>query len=96
MRILWSSEALDDLENILAYYYQETSQRVAEAVEKRIIGEIAALPPYLERIRASDRVPGTQELVVNKLPYIVFVQVRDDALIILNIVHTRKKFPAWL
>ncbi len=96
MRILWSSEALDDLENILAYYDQETSQRVAEAVEKRIIGEIAALPPYLERIRASDRVPGTRELVVNKLPYIVFVQVRDDALIILNIVHTRKKFPAWL
>ena len=96
MRILWSSEALDDLENILAYYDQEPSQRVAEAVEKRIIGEIAALPPYLERIRASDRVPGTRELVVNKLPYIVFVQVRDDALIILNIVHTRKKFPAWL
>jgi addiction module RelE/StbE family toxin len=96
VRILWSSEALDDLENILAYYDQETSQRVAEAVEKRIIGEIAALPPYLERIRASDRVPGTRELVVNKLPYIVFVQVRDDALIILNIVHTRKKFPAWL
>lgn len=96
MRILWTSEALDDLENILAYYYQEASPRVAEAVEKRIIGEIEALPPYLERIRTSDRVPGTRELVVNKLPYIVFVQVRDDALVILNVVHTRKKFPAEL
>ncbi len=94
MRILWTSEALDDLENILAYYYQETSPRVADAVEKRIIGEIEAFPPYLERIRASDRVPGTRELVVNKLPYIVFVQVRDDAHVILNVVHTRKKFPA--
>jgi toxin ParE1/3/4 len=94
MQILWTSEALDDLENILAYYYQEISPRVAGAVEKRIIGEIEALPPYLERIRASDRVPGTRELVVNKLPYIVFVQVRDDALVILNVVHTRKKFPA--
>jgi toxin ParE1/3/4 len=68
--------------------------RVADAVEKRIIGEIEALPPYLDRIRASDRVPGTRELVVNKLPYIVFVQVRDDAHVILNVVHTRKKFPA--
>jgi addiction module RelE/StbE family toxin len=94
MRILWTSEALDDLENILAYYYQEISPRVADAVEKRIIGEIEALPPYLDRIRASDRVPGTRELVVNKLPYILFVQVRDDTLVILNIVHTRKKFPA--
>jgi toxin ParE1/3/4 len=74
--------------------HQETSPRVADAVEKRIIGEIEALPPYLDRIRASDRVPGTRELVVNKLPYILFVQVRDDTLVILNIVHTRKKFPA--
>lgn len=45
MRILWSDEALGDLEEILAYYYLEASPRVAEAVEKRIVGEIEALPP---------------------------------------------------
>lgn len=93
MRILWTDEALIDLEEILVYYYLEASQRVAEAVEKRIVGEIEALPPYPERIRESNRIPGARELVVNKLPYLVFVQLRDDSIVVLNVVHTKRLFP---
>lgn len=93
MRILWTGEALNDLEEILAYYHLEASPRVAEAVERRIISEIEALAPYPERIRASDRIPGARELVVNKLPYVVFIQCRDDAIVVLSVVHTRKRFP---
>jgi toxin ParE1/3/4 len=93
MRILWTDEALVDLEEILAYYYLEGSPRVAEAVEKRIVGEIESLPTYPERIRKSDRIPGARELVVNKLPYVVFVQLRDDAIVVLNVVHTKRMFP---
>ena len=62
MRILWTDEALGDLEEILAYYYLEVSPRTAATVERRIIGEIEALPPYPERIRESDRIPGAREL----------------------------------
>lgn len=94
MRILWTDEALDDLEEILAYYYLEASPRTAATVERRIIGEIESLPPYPERIREGDRIPGARELVVNKLPYVVFVQVREDAIIVLNVVHTKRKFPS--
>ena len=93
MRILWTDEALDDLEEILAYYYLEASPRTAAAVERRIIGEVESLPPYPERIRESDRIPGARELVVTKLPYVVFVQVLEDAIIVLNVVHTKRKFP---
>ena len=93
MRILWTDEALDDLEEILAYYYLEASPRTAVAVERRIIGEIESLPPYPERIRESDRVPGARELVVAKLPYVVFVQVLEDSIVVLNVVHTKRKFP---
>lgn len=93
MRILWTDEALIDFEEILAYYYLEASPRVAEAVEKRIVGEIEALPPFPERIRESDRIPGARELVVNKLPYVVFVQFRDDDIVVLNVVHTKRMFP---
>lgn len=93
MQILWTDEALIDLEEILVYYYLEASQRVAEAVEKRIVGEIEALPPYPERIRESNRIPGARELVVNKLPYLVFVQLRDDSIVVLNAVHTKRLFP---
>ncbi len=93
MRILWTDEALEDLEEILAYYYLEASPRTAAAVERRIIGDIESLPPYPERIRASDRVPGSRELVVKKLPYIVFFKARGDEIVVLNIVHTKRKFP---
>ena len=93
MRILWTDEALIDFEEILAYYYLEAGPRVAEAVEKRIVGEIEALPPFPERIRESDRIPGARELVVNKLPYVVFVQFRDDDIVVLNVVHTKRMFP---
>lgn len=52
-------------------------------------------PPYPERIRESERVPGARELVVNKLPYVVFVQLSgDDAIVVLNVVHTKRQFPA--
>lgn len=92
MRILWTDEALIDFEEILAYYYLEASPRVAEAVEKRIVGEIKRFP-YPERIRESDRIPGARELVVNKLPYVVFFQHRDDTIVVLNVVHTKRMFP---
>jgi len=94
MRIVWTEEALSDLEEILVYYYLEASPRTATAVERRIIAEIEALPPFPERIRESDRIPGARELVVNKIPYVVFVQLKEDSIVVLNIVHTRKNFPA--
>ncbi len=94
MRILWTSEALSDLEEILAYYYLEASPRTAAAVEERITREIEALPPFPERIRDSDRVPGARELVVKKLPYVVFVQILGDEIVVLNVVHTKRKFPS--
>lgn len=93
MRTLWTDEALEDLEEILAYYYLEASPRTAAAVERRIIAGVEALPPYPERIRESDRVPGARELVVNKLPYNVFLQVTGDEIVVLNVLHTKRKFP---
>jgi len=93
MRILWTDEALADLEDIVVYYTLEASPRTAATVENRIIAEIESLPPFAERIRESDRIPGTRELVVSKLPYMVFVEIRAQDIIVLNIVHTRRKFP---
>ena len=94
MGIVWSSEALDDLEDILAYYYVEAGPRTAEAVERRIVGQVESLIPFPERIRESGRVPGARKLVIEKLPYIVFVQIIGDKVVVLNVVHTARKFPA--
>jgi len=93
MKILWTDEALDDLAEIVAYYYAKASPRTGELVERRIVEQVEGLPSFHERIRNSERIPGTRELVVNRLPYIVFVKLLPDAIIVLNVVHTARKFP---
>jgi toxin ParE1/3/4 len=94
MKLRWTDAALDDLAAIVTYYLEVASLWTAESVERRIVEAIVALLPFPERIRASERVPGARELVVHKLPYIVFVKVGSDDLVVLNIVHTARKFPA--
>ncbi|MFU2486075.1 type II toxin-antitoxin system RelE/ParE family toxin [Thauera sp. WH-1] len=94
MNILWTDEALDDFEEILVYYHSEAGPLTAEAVHSRIVAEIEALRVFPERIRASARIPGVRELVVRRLPYVALVQVTDDAVVVLNVVHTAREFPA--
>jgi len=93
VRIVWTDEALDDLADIIAYYYAVASPRTAESIRQRIVGQVEGLPPFPERIRQSDRIPGARELVVSRLPYVVFVKVTGDAIIVLDVVHTARKFP---
>jgi len=94
MAVFWTREALDDLENILAYYYLEVGPATAEAVERRIVSQIEALETFPERIRSSDRIPEARELVITRLPYIAFLRVQADGILVLNVVHTARKFPA--
>ena len=94
MNILWTGEALDDLEEILVYYHSEAGPLTAEAVHSRIVAEIEALRVFPERIRASMRIPGARELVIRRLPYIAFAKVTDDAVIVLNVIHTAREFPS--
>lgn len=94
MRIVWTDEALDDLEEVLAYYYVQAGPRIAGSIERRIVEQIEGLPPFPERIRKSDRIPDARELVINKLPYVVFVKLLPEAIVVLNVIHTARKFPA--
>jgi len=93
MRILWTDEALDDLAEIVTCYDAKASSSTAKLVERRIIQHVERLPPLPERIRKSDKITGAHELVVNRLPYIVFVKLRPEEIVVLNVVHTARKFP---
>lgn len=93
MPIFWREEALGDLKEILAYYHLNAGPTTAKVVLDRIVCEIVGLQTFPERIRASDRSPGACELVVTRLPYIVFLKVLHDKLVILAVVHTARKFP---
>ena len=92
-KVLWSEQAEIDLETILLYYWEQAGMRVAEAVYTRIRTQVAILETFPERTR-SGRATGTREQVIGRLPYIAIVKVTDEALIILNIIHTAKKYPA--
>ena len=39
------------------------------------------------------RIPGTRELVISNLPYILPYRVRNDAVEILRVFHTARKWP---
>jgi toxin ParE1/3/4 len=45
MRIVWTDEALDDLEEILAYYYVQAGPRIAGSIERRIVEQIVSVSP---------------------------------------------------
>lgn len=94
MRIVWTDEALDDLADILAYYHLKVGAATAAAVEWRILEQIEGLQHFPERIRTSEPVPGARELVIDKLPYIAFIRLQADRIIVLNVLHTARKFPA--
>ncbi|MBS0512214.1 MAG: type II toxin-antitoxin system RelE/ParE family toxin [Proteobacteria bacterium] len=94
MEIVWTDEALRDLEDILAYHHLQAGPATANAVQGRIVAEVEGLRTFPERIRASDRVPGARELVVRRLPYVVFVKVLANEVVVLNLVHTARRFPA--
>jgi plasmid stabilization system protein ParE len=59
-----------------------------------MVEQLGKLADFPERVRASDRIPGAREAVINRLPYIAFIRVLEDEIQILNIVHTARKFPA--
>lgn len=93
MRILRAGEALDDFAEIVANYCAEASPRTAESVERRITEQVEGPPSFPKRIRKSDHIPGAHDLVVNRLPFIVFVKLLPDATIAVNVIHTARKFP---
>lgn len=93
MRLVWTEAALDDLAGILVYYLEKAGPTTAARVETRIFSQIEALRAFPESIRHSERIPGTRELVIQRLPYVVFIQALPDLIRVLNIVHSARRFP---
>jgi plasmid stabilization system protein ParE len=93
MNIVWTSEALSDLESIIIYYLEKVGFETAVAIESRIVAQIESLNEFPERIRESERIAGAREAVIPKLPFIAFVRVLETDVQVLNIVHTSRKFP---
>lgn len=90
LSIEWAPDALDELEEIIAYVAAE-SRSAAENLRHRIEASVlpAADHPYMFR---SGRVEGTREIVAHP-NYIVVYRVLEDRIRVIAVVHARRRYP---
>ena len=91
-RVRFSKSAVNDLNSIREYIYDNNKEAAKEVVSYIIekIETVLAVNPAAGR---AGRVLRTRELVISKYPYIVPYQVRDDVVYILRVLHTSRKWP---
>ncbi len=82
MNILWSPEAIEDLNSLRAYITQG----------KVVLHILHASNSYFLTIRRWV-VPGTRELVIPKRPFIVPYRMQRDIIQILRVYHGARRWP---
>jgi addiction module RelE/StbE family toxin len=91
MRLRWTLAAADDLQDIANYLFEKTPENAA-----RLIREIYGAPSILKSFPNRGRVgkkPGTRELVMPSLPYVIVYQVRDETVNMVRILHGSQQWP---
>lgn len=91
MRVKWLRRSLLNLDHEASYIAQSNPKAAAEFVlhlrdSALMLGE----QPNLGR---PGRIHGTRELVVSNFSYILPYRVRNDAVEILRVFHTSRKWP---
>jgi len=86
MKLRWLSPALAELDRVFEYISQE-NPKAARHVFTRIRKSTEKLRRFPESGRAG-HVPGTRELLVTGLPFLVVYRVAGDTVEILRVFHT--------
>lgn len=91
-RIEWMDGAVSDLQGISEHIERDRNVAAANRVTQAIYDAVQSLRtmPYRGR---SGRLEGSRELVVPRLPYIVFYRVLEKRVAIIGIVHGAQKRP---
>jgi toxin ParE1/3/4 len=91
MRVKWLRRALQNLDHEAGYIAQDNPKAAAEFVLH--LRDSALMLGEQPNPGRPGRIPGTRELVVANLPYILPYRVRNDAVEILRVFHTARKWP---
>ena len=91
MQVRSTIPAALDLEEI-TLYIRKDSDAAALTVAKTLFDAANSLDVLPSRGRVG-RIPGTRELVVPGLPYIVLYEIADTAVQILHINHGARNWP---
>lgn len=91
MRIRWLRSGLRTLQKTAAFIAADNplaARRVIDKVKDR--ADLLAENPQLGR---AGRIPGTRELILGDLPFVIVYRVTRDELQILRLLHTSQEFP---
>jgi len=91
LRVKWLERALFDLDDIEAFVSLD-DPAAANGVVLKIVKSVSLMQEQPGMGRAG-RISGTRELVIADTPYIVPYRVKDNAVQILRVYHTSRKWP---
>jgi addiction module RelE/StbE family toxin len=91
MLVRWSPEAAESFEAIYECLNVE-NPTAAQRVALNIYEAASSLETYPTRGRVG-RQPGTRELVLTPLPYLIVYRVSQDAVEIVRILHGAQAWP---
>ncbi|MDO8261893.1 MAG: type II toxin-antitoxin system RelE/ParE family toxin [Gallionella sp.] len=94
MPVRWLRKALLNLDQEASYIAQDNPKAAANLVLH--LRDSALLPGDQPNLGRPGRIPGTRELVVSNLPYILPYRVRNDIVEILRVFHMSRKWPEIL
>lgn len=89
MKLVWTPDAISSLRAVRGYIDRENS-----VAAEKVANEIEHAVANLEAFPRSGRlglVPGTRELIIAGLPYLVIYRVTDAAIEILWVAHTSQQ-----
>jgi toxin ParE1/3/4 len=85
VQVRWTPAAAADLQSISDYLIEHLPS-LSHSTINQVYDAIRSLKSMPNRGRRGAE-PGTRELVVTRLPYIVVYRVKDEAVEILRILH---------
>jgi toxin ParE1/3/4 len=91
MKIVWTRRAVLNLHHVREFIRLDNATAAAK-VGARIETAAQGLACYPESGRAGE-VPGTRELILPGLPYLIVYRLQGGRVEILRVLHGRQKWP---
>jgi toxin ParE1/3/4 len=91
MKLVYSRQALADLDEIATYYAANASPAIADAIGRRltdVIDRICRIPEAAPKVSQRSQV---RVVAVVRYPFRIFYRVREDTIDILHIRHTSRR-----
>ena len=88
MEVLWLKGAVTDLDEIVAYLAERNPAAAARTAAA--LHDAASLLGDHPRMGRKGRIPGTRELIVSRLPFVIAYRIRLGRIEVLRVIHGRR------